>query len=1091
MSTRPRHSGHRVTAVLVCHDGARWLPEVLDALAAQTRPPDLLVAADTASSDESFAMVSEALGATAVLSLPRETPFGAAVQAGLDAVAGELAPEAEGADQGAADDTDDTDDTDDEADNGAKRVVDWVWMLHDDCAPAATALDELLISVTRAPSVWLVGPKVRGWGGARLLEAGLTIDATGHIDPGVDGVEFDQGQRDEVDEVLAVSTAGALIRRDVWDRLGGLDPAWSTYGDDVDLGWRVNAAGGRVAVATRAVVRHARAQLVGRRPSAVQSGSPAVVRRRAGMQVVLTNTSAWLVPVLLARYLVGGALRALGLLVISRRPARAGAELLAVAGVFLHLGLVSTGRRDRSGPREVPHHELRQLFPTAGSRWRSSPFRVGRLGGDRLATVRGTAVVETGPVSEEAESLAVEESVVARFVRRPSTVLFLAMSLVALIADRHLLSGTLYGGRLLPAPNGASDLWSTYLSSWHPSSLGSVTQAPPSLAILAALSTIALGKVWLVVDVLLLGAVPLAALSAYNAARAVTRAARIRIWIAIVYSLLPAVTGAIAGGRIDVVVVAIVLPQLIRAGISAVRQGARGWHRGAAAGLLLAVVAAFSPVLWLLALPALLIGVGLLEWESDESAAILGRLIPVVVILAVPFMVLLPWSWHVLTQPRLLLAGSGLPEFYTSHSAPAGLPLVLLRAGGPAQPPVWVGIPIVAAALLGLTRRSRVAAARTGAVLLVGGIAVAVAITRDAGVSAGLPASRHWPGVVLLVAGAGALLAVLVAATGARPALREQDFGWRQPAAVVLVLTAVVATVTLAGSWLVRGAGGPLAADNARMLPLFIQSELDLKPTAPRALVLASTGPVVSYALVRRPGGPQLGDADTDPPGGATAAAEHLNTAVRDLVAGRPGAGAELVPFDIAYVVVPSGSTSRVQSALGRATTLTVVPAPGATVWRSRLPTGELTVLHGSAATKALGGGVPTVAVSAALPASPGSADTTYTSVATGGLAVFAEPANHQWHATLDGKPLVGRTAYGWAQAFELPAASGRLRISFSDGTRHKWLGLELALVVVVAVASLPARRPDDLDVADDLEVPVVAGGPPEPGGLADPGGPA
>ena len=102
------------------------------------------------------------------------------------------------------------------------------------------------------------------------------------------------------------------------------------------------------------------------------------------MQVVLTNTSAVLVPILLVRYVLGGILRSIGLLVLSRRPARAGAELLAVAGVFAHLGVVITGRRDRSGSREVPHRELHRLFPTGASRWRSSPFRVGRLGAYRV-----------------------------------------------------------------------------------------------------------------------------------------------------------------------------------------------------------------------------------------------------------------------------------------------------------------------------------------------------------------------------------------------------------------------------------------------------------------------------------------------------------------------------------------------------------------------------------------------------------------------------------------------------------------------------------------------------------------------------------
>ena len=85
--TPTRDAGQRVAAVLVSHDGERWLPEVLDALESQTRPADLLVAADTGSTDESLALVSERLGTACVVSLPRETPFGVAVQAALDDLA--------------------------------------------------------------------------------------------------------------------------------------------------------------------------------------------------------------------------------------------------------------------------------------------------------------------------------------------------------------------------------------------------------------------------------------------------------------------------------------------------------------------------------------------------------------------------------------------------------------------------------------------------------------------------------------------------------------------------------------------------------------------------------------------------------------------------------------------------------------------------------------------------------------------------------------------------------------------------------------------------------------------------------------------
>ena len=248
------------------------------------------------------------------------------------------------------------------------------------------------------------------------------------------------------------------------------------------------------------------------------------------------------------------------------------------------------------------------------------------------------------------------------------------------------------------------------------------------------------------------------------------------------------------------------------------------------------------------------------------------------------------------------------------------------------------------------------------------------------------------------------------------------------------------------------------------MLPLFIQSELALKPNTPRALVLTADGPYISYAMVRRPDGPQLGDAETAPLDLTTPAAEHLDTAVRDLVAGRPGAASELVPYAISYVVVPSDSVARVQSALGRASTLTVVPAPGSTVWRSALPTGELTVLSGSGAVTALRGAVPLTPVDQTLAASAGSVNTTLPTGVAGRIAVLAEPADSHWHATLDGSPLTARTAYGWAQAFELPSTGGHLQVGFSGGARHWWLGAQLVLVIVVVLAALPARRPDDLD---------------------------
>lgn len=1041
-SSRSRYPGHHVTAVVVCHNNAKLLAKTLDALEGQDQRADRVIAVDLGSKDRSVSVATDRLGANRVAALAAPVGITPAVDAALALLTTR-------SDRRAREDA----------------PLEWIWLLHDDSAPDAAALDELLLRVTHSPSVWIAGPKVHDWDDRLLLQAGLTIDAGGNVDTGLDRREPDQGQRDDTDEVLAVGAVGSLIRRDVWEFLGGMDPAWAEFAADIDLGWRTNAAGGRVVVVPRAVLRHAGEDCIGMEPS----GSPLraqTVRRRNGMQVVLANTANWLVPLLLVRYVLGGLLHALALVVLSRRPRDAAAELLAVVQVLAAPAVILSSRRKRDAAREVSYGDLRRLFPPPG-RWASGFLNMRvhtTTAPDAPVTRRRRVAVESGPVSEESESLGDELSAFGEFLRRPASLLLIAMSLLSLIADRHILSSTLHGGRLLPAPSGASDLWSSYLSGWHPSTVGSLSPSPPSIALLALLSTVLLGKAWLAIDLVVLGAVPLAALSAFTSLRALTTTVRIRVWLSVVYALLPAVTGAVASGRLDVIVAAVVLPRIVRGIALAWQDDAPGTPRGRCvrAGLWLAIGAAFAPLLWVVAaaVAGAVIAAGVLLPMAAEDAVsipVTDRLIRTGGILLVPLLVLFPWTLHVLAHPSLLFSGSGLPEFYTSRSAPSGIWLTFLHAGGSGEPPVWVGIPIAAAVVLGLQRDSRVIAARVGAAVFALGVFIAVVETRAAGVVTGYPETRHWPGLALLLAGAGALTTATVAAIGARPALQDRSFGWRQPAAVAVVGLAVVSTVILVGGWLARGGGDPLRGGDPATLPLYVQAELKV-PTAGRALVLTGDAHLVRYALVRTAGGPVLGSGDLTASGSAAnRASTHLAEAVRDLVAARPGAGAELVPFGIDYVVAPQGTARRIAPQLGQDSTLTVIPVPSATVWHSTLSTGEVTVLSGTSAAAATAGEVPATSPTEVLPVSgdPGDLRTNVGAGDDTRLLVLAEPATSGWHATVDGHSLHSTTAYGWAQAFELPTNGGHVRITYRSGTRHWLLLLELlALVGVVLFGS-------------------------------------
>ncbi|MFD8124738.1 glycosyltransferase family 2 protein, partial [Streptomyces albidoflavus] len=77
-TSAPAYARHVVTAVLVTHDGARWLPDALAGLLAQERPVQNAVAADTGSADDSARLVADAFGDDRVLHLARRTGFGPA-----------------------------------------------------------------------------------------------------------------------------------------------------------------------------------------------------------------------------------------------------------------------------------------------------------------------------------------------------------------------------------------------------------------------------------------------------------------------------------------------------------------------------------------------------------------------------------------------------------------------------------------------------------------------------------------------------------------------------------------------------------------------------------------------------------------------------------------------------------------------------------------------------------------------------------------------------------------------------------------------------------------------------------------------------
>ncbi len=1042
---------HDVTAVIVAHDGSRFVHRTLEAVAALRRMPERIVAVDTGSRDETEQILTSTLGAPSVVSMPRSTGFGEAVAAGV-AAGDEMTQARQG--------------------SGALRRSDqtrWIWVLHDDSAPAPDALSRLLEAAVRRPDAGIIGPKVLDWReGRQLLEIGLTVTSGGRRHTGLDRREYDQGQHDATKNVLAVGSAGMLIRRDVWDELGGFDPRLTIFRDDLDLGWRANEAGYPVVVCPDAVVYHAEAAAHGRRRLGATRDRPHLADRRNAIYVLLANTPARSLLFVLLRVLFMGLGRSLTFLV-GKQPALAFEELVALLSVIGRPDVLIRARARRRHTRRKSPSQLRSLFPPRGQQLRHAGENVlGMItgsgsgaghdvsGGRRAATSGG----------EDDESPAGDDGWILRFLLHPAVLMTAALIVVTLVTARDLIgSGRLFGGALLPAPAAAGELWAVYTESWHGAGLGSPSATPPYLGVVALVATL-FRNASLAVDLLLIGSVPLAGLTMYLLVRRVVQAKLLRVWVSASYALLPAITGAIAAGRLGTAVATVLTPLLVLAVMRTLgTPGRSGPGRAAwSAGLLLAVVSAFVPLAWIIAL-ALAIVAGATVFRDRRSLLRLG------VLLAVTPVVLIPWTGSLLTNPMLLVTEAGVPGPGLSDSELAPWSVLLQNPGGPGSGPIWLGAGILAAAWISLFRPVRRLAIATAWVVVGVALVAGIVLSRIAvsGPTLETPVAG-WPGYATVLVAGGLLVAAAIGAEGARERLSRASFGWRQPLAVIVVGAAGLAPIVAAGWWVARGAGDPIERRDPAILPAYVADEAD-RPERVRTLVLnrADDGRI-TYALLRE-AGPRLGDAETSPP-----PEEYgpLDDVVADVVSGRGGAdGARLAEFAVRYVYLPQPYDPDLADTLDTVPGLVRSSAPeGAAIWQIDQPVARVWIAAPPAEDGAPAPMADENAEVVTIPSDEVNAAGNVPEGPEGRQVVLSELADPGWTARFNGTELEPTTYGGWAQAFTLPPQAGELTVEYEGNRRAFWLWFQLGAVVVAVVLALPGIRRERgaVDDAADLD---------------------
>jgi GT2 family glycosyltransferase len=801
-----------VVAVVIAHDPGPWFEETLASLRSQDYAELSVLVLDSASGEDLTARVAAVLPTAYVRRFEENRGFGATV-------------------------------------NEAQAMVDgaaYFLLCHDDVALFPDTI-HLLVEEAFRSNAGIVSPKVVSWDDPeRLIHVGMTVDKGGSVVDRVQPGEIDHGQHDAVRDVFVAPGGATLVRADLFDELGGFDPAIVAMGEDLDLCWRAQVVGARIIVAPDARVRHLEELAGGSRPidrSLVAAHDDDSSKHPVTLQELQRRHELLAVfkcygPFHLIRVVPQIFVLALGEVIVAElagNRARARAVVRAWRWNLGRLSLVRRQRKELKGHRRLGDKEIR-LFQIRGSARLSAygrrVFQHGFHGAhaDELAAVDDlattgltttgltttglttTALTGTGAAALTGTGPDAGEPRRGRMSSRARLTVWLIAVVIVLIGSRGVLGARLpVVGQFVPFPSWSST-WDQFFAGWHPSGVGTTAPASPALGLAGLVGTVLLGAMGLTQKVLIYACIPLGVWGVVRLVRPFG-SQRASLVSGLAYLAMALPYNDLALGRWGALVVYAgapwVLVRLFRAtdaapyGVFGARgsagpSGPRTFRGIVALGLLEAVMVSFAPaaaVVVVLAAVALMVCSAVLgEWRAVWRVALqaLGAT-------AVAAVICLPWVIGVVSAGRGAVEVFGVP---IPASEAASWDSLLRFATGPigVSPLAW-GFAAAALVPLVLARGDRFRwAGRFWAIALVFWAAAWV-------IGRGWTGSLAIDPLVLLGPAAVAIAAAIGLGVAAfEEDLRAADFGWRQLvsvlAAAALVLGSVPTLVSAApGRW--------------------------------------------------------------------------------------------------------------------------------------------------------------------------------------------------------------------------------------------------------------------------------------------------
>jgi len=606
----PRPPTPTVLAVLVAGDPGPSLDVVMAGLASQDHPrlEALVVDAGTppAATWESplVERVGRLLPGSTIARMEGNPGFGAAVAAGLTARTGVTPPT-------------------------------FLLLLADDVLLVDTAVRRMVEHALEF-NAGIVGAKVLVHDGSRTLDdLGASVDRLGTPVPLVEPGELDQGQYDTTRDVLAVSGAAVLVRTDLFETLGGIDP--EVHGADglVELCWRARQLGATVATAPTAVARRVE---TGSRPSEGRPAGGSGARRGPLRGPVRGHSGSS----------SQRARNRLRMVLVCHRPAQAAAAavgLLLATLVGAVYGLATGRFRHATGLVGAWPWNLRRLSsvrrrrrlmpaPDATASAAVARLEVPHRAFRRVVTGRDlTGSDDRSPVQLRLHRL-------WSMLFGPGGMALMVSAVVLGFGSRSLVgTGLPAVGRMQPLPVDPMDLVRSWWLGWRPTGTGTTVVGPDGLALIGFLDGLWPWGSDLLWTLLVLAALPVGAVGVWRLTQPVG-GGRSRAVAVLVYLSVPLPYDALREGRLAPMAAFAVVPWVVRRLVGAqgvapygIRGGEAGpgtrlrglWSEVLVTGLLLAAVAAVDPML---AVPVLMVLVGLvLGTILAGSLAGLGRLL--------------------------------------------------------------------------------------------------------------------------------------------------------------------------------------------------------------------------------------------------------------------------------------------------------------------------------------------------------------------------------------------------------------------------------------------------------------------------------